>query len=399
MADLPRARFFAICCALALTAPGHVLGQADFEASNDAWNGYASFVRVARASGPVEVAARLDLDDVRSTDAIVLIGPKEPPPIAELARFVDAGGRLAILDDFGATTELLSRFGIAREAAPTEGVPHVRGQEGLLVARPLYRHPLTQEVETVVTNRPAVIRHAQLEPLIGFDREHAGILLTGVVGRGRLVVLADPSVFIDLMIPLRGNRQLAQNLISVVRADGGVVHIVPPSAPIVGEFDPAASSPWPERTQSLLARIATLDLPGDALRIAAATVLALLALFGWAATSHGDPYVFAFELGKLRPKAGSTRVAAASALHEDLTSELARRLSTRPELLIEDLPRTLAAHGVAPATAKDWTQLMRDLRHIYVEAQLGRAPRVSKHVLAELRNRARPIFDWLGRSA
>jgi hypothetical protein len=177
------------------------------------------------------------------------------------------------------------------------------------------------------------------------------------------------------------------------------VHIVPPSAPITGEFDPAAASPWPERAQSFLRRIAALDLPADALRIAAATVLALLALFGWAATAHGDPYAFGFELGNLRPGASSTRLEALTSLHEDLTNELARRLSTRPELLIEDLPRTLSAAGVAPATAKDWTLLMRDLRHIYVEAQLGRAPRVSKSLLERLEGRTRPIFDWLGRSA
>lgn len=398
MVDRPSPYIAAIAALFVLVYAGNASAQADFEAENDAWNGYSSFVAVARASGAVVLARPLDLDDVRPDDAIVVVGPRAAPPTGELARFVDAGGRLVIMDDFGATAELLSRFGIAREAPPA-GVPHVRGQDGLLVARPLYHHPLTEGVEAVITNRPAVVRHAQLEPLIGFEQSRAGIVLTGVVGRGRLVVVADPSVFIDLMIPLRGNRKLAENLVAVVRSEGSVLYFVPPSAEIVGEFDPASSAPWPTRAQSFLARIATLELPGDALRIAAATVLALLALLGWAATSHGDPYAFAFELSRARPAAGATRVEAATALHDELTAELSRRLSTRPELLIEDLPRTLAGAGVAPATVKDWTLLMRDLRHIYVEAQLGRAPRVSKATLERLVARTQPIFAWLGRSA
>ena len=403
MADRAYARIVAFSALLVLVLgalrPCPLAAQADFEPSNDAWNGYGSFIRIARAGGRTVVSAPLDLDRVRPEDAIVLVGPAQAPPIAELARFVDAGGRLAILDDFGASTELLSRFGIARESAPTAGVPHVRGQDGLLVARPLYRHPLTDGVSAVITNRPAVVRHAALEPLIGFVDQRAGIVLTGVVGRGRLVVVSDPSVFIDLMIPLRGNQKLAENLFSVLRSPTGAVYIVSPSTEITGEFDPAASAPWPERAETFLARIAALDLPADALRIAAGTVLALLALFGWAATAHRDPYVFGFELGRMGKTARTNRLDAATSLHDELTSELARRLSTKPELLIEDLPRTLSAAGIAPAAAKDWTQLMRELRHIYVETQLGRTPRVTEAALERLHARTRPVFEWLGRRA
>lgn len=403
MSERGHARIVAFSVSLALAfgalPASELAAQSDFEPTNDAWNGYGSFVRVARESGRTIVATPLDLDRVRPEDAIILIGPAEPPPIAELARFVDSGGRLAIVDDFGASTELLSRFGIARESAPTTGVAHVRGQDGLLVARPLYRHPLTEGVSAVITNRPAVVRHAVLEPLIGFPDQRAGIVLTGVVGRGRLVVISDPSVFIDLMIPLRGNQKLAENLFSVLRSPEGVVYIVSPSTTFTGEFDPAASAPWPERAETFLTRIASLDLPADALRIAAGTVLALLALFGWAATSHRDPYAFGFELGRARKTARTTRLDAATSLHDELTSELARRLSTQPELLIEDLPRTLSAAGIAPATAKDWTLLMRELRHIYVETQLGRAPRVTEAALERLHTRTRPVFEWLGRRA
>jgi hypothetical protein len=77
---------------------------------------------------------------------------------------------------------------------------------------------MVAEVQAVVTNHPAALRHPRLTPVLEIRDANGGaadLAVTGVIAkRGRLFVLGDPSVFINLMLRYPGNRHLAEGLVN-----------------------------------------------------------------------------------------------------------------------------------------------------------------------------------------
>lgn len=254
--------------------------DSDFDLESDAWNGGATLVSVARAHAPRVVAtSTVDLGTLGEDDALFILGPERALPEDDLLDFVRRGGRLVIADDFGSGTALFSRFGIRRSEPGATEAPRVRGESALLVARPFYAHPITEGVGFVVTNRPALLEHPRLVPLVALDDGGPGLLLTGVVGEGRVVAIGDPSIFLNAMMQLRGNRRLAENIVDFV------VEGTPPrrlvlaagTARFTGDFDPEASGPMRTRIEHQIRALARTRMPEPALRIAA-VVLAMLSV-------------------------------------------------------------------------------------------------------------------------
>jgi hypothetical protein len=80
------------------------------------------------------------------------------------------------------------------------------------------RHPITQNVDSVVTNHPTALTHPNLTPVLTIaarGEPDATLALTGIiVNRGRLFAMGDPSAFINLMLRYPGNRKFAEGLLS-----------------------------------------------------------------------------------------------------------------------------------------------------------------------------------------
>ncbi len=204
---------WALCAwvGLSLWAP-EVRAQTDYDPQSREWNGTSELARLASEAG-VELAPtrRLDWDAVPQGSALLVLWPRRSVGLADLEAFLDDGGRVAWLDDQGASSEFYARFQFQREPV-VGGVARAADLPELLVARPRGPHPLSEGVDVLVTNLPVALSHRRLTPLFEFAGSNQGLVLVGQIGRGKLLVGGDPSVLLNTMMQFEGNRRFAQNL-------------------------------------------------------------------------------------------------------------------------------------------------------------------------------------------
>ena len=265
----------------------------DFATHNGQWNGLSELLEVAaEEDAELVVTARLDLGTLTAADGLLILYPTEGLPTEDLSELMRAGGRVAVADDFGAADSLFRVFRIGR-ADPNPDAPSVlrlRGNDELLVARPLTQHPLTEGVGAVVTNHPRILFHAELEPIFAIG-DHEAIVLAGAVGEGRLVAIGDPSLFINNMLELDGNRRFASNLLLYLRGDsGGRLFLLEPGGELVGRYgEPGADRPFHD-LRTTIERVSELELPPLALRIVAVAVIVILLILLAGVLPRTSPY-------------------------------------------------------------------------------------------------------------
>lgn len=226
-----------------------------FEFRRPQWDGLTELLDQAReilGRDRVVLDAQLDWEQLKPEDALLIVHPTRPVRFAEASAFMSAGGRVALLDDFGAGDELLRRFHIRRVSAPNTSVGDHLGNPNLKIARPYVSqgpegsrltHPIVEQIDHVVTNHPTALapeENIELTAVLRFPTREAEADLFAVIGVigdaqacglsgdgpprpgarcGRLFAMSDPSVFIDLMMHFDGNRQLAQGLIRYLTED------------------------------------------------------------------------------------------------------------------------------------------------------------------------------------
>ncbi|HMJ12001.1 MAG TPA: DUF4350 domain-containing protein [Polyangiaceae bacterium] len=211
------------------------LGAA-FSVNDEGWEGTSELLEVARTKlgrERVQVVATLDFGELGPADGILVLAPRVPLDYAELSAFLRAGGRLAVLDDYGTGSKLLERFQIQRIQAPLRPARVLRQNSQLAIAVPAVqqvagheqgRHPVVADVDQLVTNHPTALTHPNLTPVLkipAIGEPDAALAVTGIiVDRGRLFAMGDPSAVINLMLRYPGNRAFASGLVSyLVEAD------------------------------------------------------------------------------------------------------------------------------------------------------------------------------------
>ncbi len=371
-----------------------------YDPASRAWDGLGGFVEQARREGiDVLIPARLDPASLDPRDALAIVAPASPPPTGALVAFVEQGGRLLLADDTGVAEPLLRAFGVSFEPEPSPRPPLLEGQPGfpIALAGTEQWHPLLAGVRAVVTNQPAAIRHPQVRPLLGLGRcqgeptrcgQRPGILLSGVVGEGRLIALADPSVLIDGMLRFEGNRRLARTLpIYLTEAGKRRLLLATPATRWpkgTSEALEEASLPPLARLRRRLAEISGRPAPGWLLRAASLGMLLGLAAFGLLRGRRHDPYQPETMMGPSPPPGG---VAGQIAFHlehpgslvlalrtwaESFQDEMAEFLGLSPDATVQE---TLAALERYDRAAAD--RVRRLLRA--VAAAIERTERVPAH--------------------
>ncbi len=231
MPALPFLRLRALLCALAAwlaMACWVPDAQAAFGFNDDGWEGTSAFRKLARSKlgkDRVALVATLDWEELTPADGIVIVHPDVTVDYSEASAFLRAGGRIALLDDFGRGNELLKRFQIERIAAPSRPALTLRGNANLAIAVPAIqvvagheqgRHPVVANVQQLVTNHPSALRHPNLTPVLKLTARgepDATLAVTGIIAdKGRLFAMADPSAIINLMLRYPGNRNFAGGL-------------------------------------------------------------------------------------------------------------------------------------------------------------------------------------------
>ncbi len=209
----------ALLLALVVSLVSPPAWAAPFDPSGRDWEGYSEFVRILRSevgSQALIVTHHLDWSTLTPADALILVYPEHGSDTISAGAFVRSGGRIALLDDFGAGDDLLTSFDIRRVPLPQHPILALRDNPDLAVAEPgATEQPLTHGVDRVVTNHASGLSQPLLTTVLrvrAVDGADVPLALSLSSGTGRLVALGDPSIMVNSMIRYPGNRQLAKNL-------------------------------------------------------------------------------------------------------------------------------------------------------------------------------------------
>src|SRR6187549_2635177 len=95
-------RFCAVIVGLLLATAGQA--RAAFDLNDTTWEGGSELFELAKkrfGRERLEIAATLDYSKLTPKDGLVILHPDVPLDYEELRAFLAAGGRLALVDDYG----------------------------------------------------------------------------------------------------------------------------------------------------------------------------------------------------------------------------------------------------------------------------------------------------------
>lgn len=201
------------------------------------WRGSARFVSIAQEElgARAIVTRRINYSELRIEDAVVFVHPTRSFELGSLERWISAGGRAIIYDDFGTANELYTDYRIERVPLPKKPVLTLRGDPVFSVAEPAGSHETVTDVERVVTNHATGVKHPSLSPVLkvrGDQNEDVMFALAGMVGKGRLLAVGDSSLALNAMLRFPGNETFVRNVFRYAASDdtwgarGGNVYLV-----------------------------------------------------------------------------------------------------------------------------------------------------------------------------
>jgi hypothetical protein len=185
----------------------------DFHVSHKGWNGLSDFSMLAQDLGcAVTVKRTLDWDALDGQDVLVVLHPETALDENNALAFLAAGGRMVLADDYGLGAGLLRRMGIIRtDAALPKGTSYYRDGQDLPIAVPVRGTSLGRATQELVANHSSYFSSSL--PATYTFAASAALVIEATLGRGRMVALADPSVLINNMLQLPGNRDFAARLV------------------------------------------------------------------------------------------------------------------------------------------------------------------------------------------
>jgi hypothetical protein len=289
----------AVLSLLALLAVVTRAGATPFDLAGSDWEGCGELVRLAGAElGAERVVAtgQIDFHELKPGDGLLLLYPEKSLDVDELSKFMRAGGRVVMLDDFGRGDSLLRHFGMERIASPRRPAEFLRRNPQLALAEPASAHPVVSDVSRVVTNHPTGISHPDLSPVLkirGNGEPDVVVAVAGAVGQGRLLAASDPSIVMNSMLRYGSNKAFARGLVHyTVEHDswgkrGGRLFIASGSFDQKGSFGDADST-WSDTMRTLREALEVVRRDGVPSAIAYALAVALgLALVVWVGSRAG----------------------------------------------------------------------------------------------------------------
>jgi hypothetical protein len=286
-----------------------------FSFQEERWDSATELVRIAQdrlGKDRIATPAELDWENLRPGDGIIVLHPERELDYVETLAFLRAGGRLALLDDYGRGEPLLERFRIRRVEIPRQPAASIRDNPRLAIAVPAVqvvagqeqgRHPIVASVGQVVTNHPTGLVHPNLTPVLTISGEQepdVALAVTGIIAdRGRLLAMGDPSAVMNLMLRYPGNRAFAEGLVDYLVEDdswgdrGGKLYLFANDFQQRGSYE--GRSTLAKRVQDQIdsvreqvAEIHQNGIPETAALLLAALVA--LATIGWVASTSTRPY-------------------------------------------------------------------------------------------------------------
>lgn len=240
--DLPRA-FLVVLILLTLLSVGVLMSTSTsaFGVYNPAWEGTSSLRDQASAvdadTTVVTNTSEYAKADPTSTVAVILSpdSPYTSEEAANVREFVRSGGTLVVAEDFGShTNPLLDELGVQTriDGRPLRDERRYYRSPDIVVAPDVEEHPLTGGTSQITLNHGTALRANESRVLANsseFSYLDANrnasldstesmtsypVVTLETVGDGRVVVVSDPSVFINAMLERPGNEQFVRSLFS-----------------------------------------------------------------------------------------------------------------------------------------------------------------------------------------
>lgn len=374
-----------------------------FSLAGTDWEGSRDFVTLAEAEAPghVVVLESIDFSRLKPEDAVIVLHPEQALDIDNLDRFMREGGRIIVLDDYGESEEFLHRFGVRKVPLPSPPLESLRENPAFALAEPASTHSAATDVERVVTNHAVGLSNPQLSAVLHV-RARSGdpvtIAVAGVVDKGRLLAVGDPSIVMNSMLRYGGNKAFAKGLVRYAIADDvwgkrqGKIYVLAGAFHQVGAYGPDRD---PTSTAIAAVRDALRTLRKDGLPPAAAYALAVvfgLGLVVWVGkragrlhkpslpryTKRASPAAQGGVAGHAAVIASpyASRLLAMLELKSALEEGLATHLALPPASSQQDL--LLALHRDAILAKEDFDRLSRILLKLgrFETAMLAQQPDV-----------------------
>lgn len=399
------AAFFGLALVL---GPSRVCAE-DLSTDNSGWNGLSDLLEIAAQDGNTTRAERIDVSHLSPEDSLLIVHPVQPLPTSEIAKFMRAGGRVAIADDYGSGQLFLATFGMGLREARSEPASSLRGNPAWPLAVPAVAHALTDGVQALVTNHPRALQHPSLTPVFSLAADKGAVVLSGAVGGGRLVAIADGSILINNMLQFDGNRRFAHNLVRFIRGHGPDARLLIADSETRWEIGTRSFRRPLAQLASALERLSRPDLPPLAIVVlsgalaglllsVAATSLPRRSAYGRRAYLRSSECV-AGMAGRVSAYAAGERslLAPLLSLKSELERQAGDRLRPSAQLQRAELLSGLVAEGLRPELAKELGEFLHAVDRLQDASTIHGAPvtvrqfselvAAGRRILAELAER------------
>jgi len=236
---------------LSISAP-KVVNESDFSIYNPRWNGCSDLAVKTREMGDFTANIELREAEGRQTEitqrelteydvtpnktSMMIIGPREEfsdESIQFVDQFLQNGGKLVLADDFGSGNTLLDGLDTTSSfhSSPLLDLSFEKKPE-FGVAYNMSEHKVTEEVEQVRLNHPTAIdkeenattlmtssKASWLDENENRMKDEDGpfqeypLMTIEDYGYGELILVSDPSIFINSMQERKDNRVFSENLL------------------------------------------------------------------------------------------------------------------------------------------------------------------------------------------
>ena len=212
--------------------------QETYHPLNTDWNGYS---KVAFSGKTTSLLSSYDGLMMNKTALLAIIGPSTPFSRNESFRvreFLQAGGVVLLADDFGAGNSLLETLNVSARFSrqALADLYFYSKNPGFPIIADFSADPVTENVSSVLLDHPSFIQvsnastvvklawtspfafinmNGQNQPTANETIDSYAVMASTRVGRGLMVMIADPSIFINDIIDLYDNMKLFQNLVRV----------------------------------------------------------------------------------------------------------------------------------------------------------------------------------------
>lgn len=206
--------------------------EEDFRTENPLWNG-ARVLSSSHAVAPVKSLADLPLSPQGSTLILIPYLSYTAPELEKLETFVTQGGTLILADDYGYGNQVLEHFNLKTRFSGQALLDPLCNYKNKWFPRivNLKASPLTSDTDNLVFNHATSLINVAADDALALssrfsfldqngnqlwdENEPAGplpVISRHSLGEGQLILISDPSIFINSMATIESNRRFIQNI-------------------------------------------------------------------------------------------------------------------------------------------------------------------------------------------